>query len=729
MRVLITGGYGFIGSFVAERFHKEGHQIYIIDNLSTGNPDNLQIPHKFYRLNVEDNKCEELFKSHKFDLVIHLAAQINVVHSLENPYLDTKSNVLGLASMLQLSEKYKVKKFIFASSAAVYGMNDNAPLLEAEACDPMSPYGINKWVGELYCRKWKEIYDLQTLCLRFSNVYGPRQGTVGEGGVVSIFMERAMNNQELHVFGDGEQSRDFIYVEDLADAIYRASESDITGVYNLSTNTETTVNRLIEILDKLQPLVGVHYRPSRPGDIVRSSLDNTRIKRALDWVPMYTIEEGINKTFRWFSATRQEKKKPNNRKQFTRLKKIAKKVLPYVENVTAFAITAALSWGTKDHLYTSMLDYKMIYIILMGVMYGTRQSILSILGASGLYVGLSLADGREWISMFYDTDVLSQIAIYIFVGVIVGYAIDRKNREVIHKETEMQLVQEKYDFLNEVYTETRLVKDQLQTQIINTEDSFGKMHAIAKELDSLEPEDVLHGALTVLERVMKTDEISIYVLDKKTSYLRLMTKSTKLEFELPNSLSLKEQPILDDIIMNKTMHVNRNLDPLLPLYIAPIQCDNEVVALVSIHKMPYEQFTLFYQNMFQVAAELISDSLTRSYRYVKAAYPQRYFEGTSVLKPEHFEKILEVKRLAKSKGRNEFTLLRVRYSRGQTRLQWNRMLSAIRTTDYAGLNLNGEVCIILSNTEEQDSYKVIDRLKAAGIEATIVREEGEALYA
>ncbi|MNC23347.1 hypothetical protein D3C75_713690 [compost metagenome] len=331
--------------------------------------------------------------------------------------------------------------------------------------------------------------------------------------------------------------------------------------------------------------------------------------------------------------------------------------------------------------------------------------------------------------MLYDTDTVSQIAVYLFVGVIVGYAVDLRTRDVALKQNDLQLIQEKYDFLNEIYNDTRAVKEQLQAQIINSEDSFGKMFTIARELDSLEPEDVIHGAISVMEKVMKTDEISIYMLDQSSGFLRLMSKSSKLGFELPNSIDVKEQPAIANVIRSKSIYVNRNLDPLFPLFIAPVQSDGKVVAMVSIHKTPFEQFTLSYQNMFQVTIEMISASLTRSYQYVKASSCQRYVDGTLLLKAEPFEKILELKRKAKSKGRNEYTLLTVRNSKTQNRLVWNQMLNAIRNSDYAGMNLNGDVCIILSGTSAAESSQVIDRLSLLGLEAAIVFEDGEALYA
>jgi len=300
VNVLITGGYGFIGSHVAEEFYKEGYHIFIIDNLSSGNSSNIKFKHSFYKLDIEDNKCREVFKNNNFDVVIHLAAQINVITSLEDPYSDALANILGLTNMLQLSAQYGVKKFVFASSAAVYGNNTEIPLKEDAAINPLSPYGISKAAGELYCKKWNELYGLNTVCFRFSNVYGPRQSTTGEGGVVSIFMDRAAMEKELVVFGDGNQTRDFIYVKDIASAIFKAVKKNITGVFNLSTQSETSINELIEELRCLKPIKGICYKGIREGDIKDSCLDNTRIKQELDWEPKYSMSEGLKSTYEWY---------------------------------------------------------------------------------------------------------------------------------------------------------------------------------------------------------------------------------------------------------------------------------------------------------------------------------------------------------------------------------------------------------------------------------------------
>ncbi|KQX66380.1 MULTISPECIES: NAD-dependent epimerase/dehydratase family protein [unclassified Paenibacillus] len=723
MRVLITGGLGFIGSHVAERFYKEGHQIFIIDNLSSGNPENLSTPYKLYSLNVESSKCVEVFNSHKFDVVVHLAAQINVATSLENPFLDAKSNILGLNNMLNLSAKYGVKKFIFASSAAVYGMNEHTPINEEADCNPLSPYGMNKWLGEYYCKKFTELYGLDTLCFRFSNVYGPRQGTIGEGGVVSIYLERMFKDQELTVFGDGNQTRDFIYVEDVADAIYRGVDAEYKEVLNLSTNTEKSVNELLGIFKELHPIKGVVYREARKGDIYRSSLDNTKVKRQLDWVPMYSLKEGLTKTYEWFATQQQKPPREKKEKSSRRLFSFLKPALPYIENFVAFGIVTALTIGTQSDIQSYQLDYKLIYILVISMLYGTRQSILSFALSSLLFLGMSLYNGRDLISFIYDSQSMVTLAAYLFIGIVVGYTVDRKNSEIKTAKIEAVASEERNEFLSEIYNDTRLVKEELQSQIMNTEDSFGKIYNITKELDSLEPELIFNAAISVLEQIMRSKSISIYSINKYGNFLRLTAKSKVTEMQLPKSLKVSDFPHLQQLIDSQSLYINKALDQAIPVLSAPIMYNNRIIAVVSLHHLPFENFTLYYQNLFKVAVELISSSLFKAHRYLEATQSERYIEGTDVLNEESFLTVLDSKKQTKIKLNIEFTLLVISNSDIQIEELSNKVSSFLRETDVIGKGPDGRYYIILSNSEKQDAAIVTERITKSGIIPIIVKEE------
>ncbi|GGF92520.1 NAD-dependent epimerase/dehydratase family protein [Paenibacillus abyssi] len=724
MKVLVTGGYGFIGSFVAERFFKEGYDVYIIDNRPSGKPEYIDFKHKAYNLSVEDRKCEEIFRTNQFDAVIHLAAQVSVHTSMENPRLDTESNVLGLSNMLSMSGKYGVKKFIFASSAAVYGPIDQCPLPETAPCNPISPYGMNKWVGEIYCRKWEEIYGLESIIFRFSNVYGPRQGTGGDGGVVSAFMEKIVRKEPLTIHGDGNQTRDFIYVQDVADAIYRASYSTITGIYNLSTGKESSINDLVQHLSDLNFSPTIQYQEKRPGDINRSMLDNTLIKKHLDWVPMFDLKEGLQRTVQWHEQreTLNAAAPSVQPKRTSSIHKYIKTIVPYLENLILFLLVAWLTMNEYDASY-AYLDFKLIYIIILGMLYGNRQAIIAFALSTGLYVYYQLHNGSDVVSLLYDTDFFFQVSIYLFIALIVGYTIERKTALIRTRETQLATLEEKHSFLSEVYQETRLIKNELQQQIMNNGDSFGKIYAVTKELESLEPDHIFTATVSVVESIMKSSSVTIYTVNSYHSYLRLVAHSKGEQLEAFKSIKVEDTPYLHSVLHEKKLFVNKNLQHGAPLLCAPVVSNGETVAMISLHDMSFEHFTLYYQNLFKVTVDLVSSALSRAYSYVEASSSQRYIQGTSILTTDVFTHILAGKKVAKAKHDIDYVLLQgsgMNAAAGQLSEVVSRSL---RETDYVGLDNNGNITVLLSNSSINDASFVLERFAKVGIHLQVMKED------
>ncbi|EFM10542.1 NAD-dependent epimerase/dehydratase [Paenibacillus curdlanolyticus YK9] len=727
MKILITGGCGFIGSTAAERFHKEGHQIYIIDNLSGGDVNNVTVPHKLYPLNVEDRACDVVFESVRPDVVVHLAAQVDVTTSMKIPQADAQTNIMGLVNMLECSRRHGVKKFLFASSAAVYGNDEAVPLAEAVQGEPVSPYGINKKLGEYYCAKWQELYGLQTLAFRFANVYGPKQGGTGEGGVVSIYMKRMVEQQELVVYGDGNQTRDFIYVEDIVDGLYRGAESDLTGVYNLSCNHEIRLNELIDALQELGDSINVRYEASREGDIYRSSLDNTRVKRDLDWVPLFSLKEGLAKTYSWFLAnapTRVEKAAV--KKKQANSVRLLKKLRPYGENLLACIALYLLINHGPSWLTDMNVDFKLVYIFIIGVLYGSKQSVISAVLASGLYFADNLQNGREWVSLLYDPEVLFILALYLFFGLVVGFVSDKHKRETVEIGQKLQVEQERYDFLNTVYKDTRYVKDELQRQLIGSKDSIGRIYNIVKELESHEPEDVVSSSIHVLENLLETKQISIYAVNQ-TDYLRLMIKSGNEELLLPKTIRMSEHGWVKKVVESQTIFVNRTMSSEAPMMAAPVINNGVVVSIISIHDVNFARLNLNYQNVFKMTVEMISNSLARAFQFVGATSANRYVGETPVLQENWFRQVVESKLAAKKQHNAEFVLLTIQSDEKQSvRHVVERVADTLRESDYIGM-IRNEIVLLLNNSNEAEAAIVIRRLEKNGITARVLN--GEEAYA
>ena len=303
MNILVTGGAGFIGSHLVDGLIAEGHHVIIVYNLSTGSRKNLNPKAVFYEEDIRHTDAlDRIFADEQVQIVFHEAAQTLVPYSMEHPKEDAELNIMGLINVLDMCRKYHVEKIIFSSSAAVYGDNLNVPLKEDQPLMPTSFYGLTKVTAEKYIQLYHDVFGLSYAILRYSNVYGERQGSHGEGGVVYVFSKALAQGRDLTIFGDGEQSRDFIYVKDIARANIKAMDAAVpSGIYNVSTAIETTINALKEILLYFSRVpVQVSYADARGGDIYRSALDNTAAKQVLQWKPATKLLQGLQATYSYF---------------------------------------------------------------------------------------------------------------------------------------------------------------------------------------------------------------------------------------------------------------------------------------------------------------------------------------------------------------------------------------------------------------------------------------------
>jgi len=302
MEVLVTGGAGFIGSNIVDGLIEEGHEVIVVDNLSSGKKENLNEKAEFYQLDISVQELEKVFEENNITHVIHHAAQIDVQHSIKDPLFDAQNNILGTINLLEMAKEYEVEKIIYASSAAVYGEPDYLPIDEEHPIKAMSPYGISKHTPEHYIKMYNELYDLKYTIFRYANVYGPRQDPKGEGGVVSIFVDKMLAKDRPVIFGDGEQTRDFIHVYDIVKANLLALETGDNILVNISTESRDSVNDLVEYLNLILPYnLEAIYEEARKGDILHSSLANGMAKELLGWKPDYDFKAGLKQTVEYYS--------------------------------------------------------------------------------------------------------------------------------------------------------------------------------------------------------------------------------------------------------------------------------------------------------------------------------------------------------------------------------------------------------------------------------------------
>lgn len=304
MKILITGGAGFIASHIADKYLELGHEVVIIDNLSSGKKEYINKAARFYKADICDGGAvSKIISFEKPHVINHHAAQMSVRISVEDPVIDAQNNVIGLLNIFEAGKKNKVKKFIFASSGGVvYGDASQLPTPEDyEPKLPLSPYGVTKFAGENYLYYYQTIFKIPFIAFRYGNVYGPRQNPHGEAGVVAIFSRKLLKNEHPIINGDGLQTRDYVYVEDVVEANVKALLPDVRGVYNIGTSIEKNVNDLCQILiDKSKSTIKPMHGPPKAGEQRRSCLDISKAGSELQWKPKYSFESGLKKTFDFF---------------------------------------------------------------------------------------------------------------------------------------------------------------------------------------------------------------------------------------------------------------------------------------------------------------------------------------------------------------------------------------------------------------------------------------------
>ncbi|GIK60633.1 MAG: NAD-dependent epimerase/dehydratase family protein [Ignavibacteriota bacterium] len=304
MKILVTGGAGFIASQIADEYINEGHQIFILDNLTTGFEKNINLKAQFIREDICSSAIISLFEKEKFDVVNHHAAQIDVRKSVNDPVFDANTNILGTINLLQASIKTGVKKFIFASTGgAIYGEQEYFPADEKHPTNPVSPYGITKLTIEKYLYFYRNEYGLKYSILRYANVYGPRQNPFGEAGVVAIFTNKLLRNENPVINGNGKQTRDYVFVEDVVKANVIALNDNSSEIYNVGTGTETSVNELFLKLNKVAGNKAEEkHGPAPKGEQLRSVISSAKLFNRFKWKPSIKIDEGLQKTFNFFSS-------------------------------------------------------------------------------------------------------------------------------------------------------------------------------------------------------------------------------------------------------------------------------------------------------------------------------------------------------------------------------------------------------------------------------------------
>lgn len=713
MRVLIVGGYGFVGSHVAERFFKEGHHVIVLDNLEAGFKNNITFKHRSYLMDAEDPAIERVFRSNSIDLVVYCAGP-NALTNMED-FDAINRSFRAFSNTIMLSVNYRVKKFIFISSLEVYQKNE-AIDSELLLTMPSSGVGVYSKLCEDLGLNIMNFSEMDVISIRTSQVYGPGE-QIDNNSQRIINTMRSVLRQEENVF----EKADIIYVSDLAYAVFKATSAVEPGIFHVASSKFVDDEKLKSTLASvLEDKRSGYFDNQDSNNDVSSGIVINKAISGLDWSPIVGLDKGLLNTYRWLTTEGYKRFSIEDRKKsklMAWIKKMMKVILPYLENYGLF-----LAVYTIDNLLLRIgvfvvIQFKLIYIIVMGVFYGFKHALIAAILCSILYIGNALNEGMHFGSMIYDTSIILSIFQYLLVAGAVGYIIDRKNYVISVRDNAIEKLKGNLTYVSSVLDESLMIKEELENRLYDYDDSFAKIYSVVSELNELEPEKILFNSLPILNRFLHTKSSSIYIAGQ-SGYMRRYAATGHCS--MPKSFKLSQVPELEDAFRQNKMYINRELDPKLPFFALPVEQDNKIIAIVMVDELKFEQLNLYFENLFALLVRLISQTLQKAYTYYLVAQQESMLEGTNVYHKDAFLHQLEILKSAKEKLGIEFIMLKIEGENIAERLRFLsiKISSIIRETDILG-EIDQQLYILLSNTNPDEAEIAIRRLEIQGFHAAI----------
>ncbi len=724
MNVLLIGGSGSLINSLIIKFKKEGHRVYLLTGTKT---DKAPYQKVFERYNFPyDCAClNEIFESIHMDLTIFLGAY-DTNYKWNHEEADAVQYSSGLMNILM---SYAVKnkgRFVYLSSDEVYSLSNDRDLTEDDAPTPIGVRNMLLAQAEEMCESYRTSREKDILTLRLDHVYGiPKKRSECRDKCSRMCLE-AFDNDKITV---NENSRfTLLYETDAVEFIYRVSvaKEHKYNLYNIASCQEKTEPELAEMIkqytgDDTQIL-------NLPGEKKRIVLSNQRFIEEFGQ-QYYCNDDGIiqrivrtmqlNKPAFWND---EEKKKTLIERFFDRGGWLVKAMIPFVENMIAFIPFFMLNNRTTDSKYFANLDFYLLYVLLFAIVYGQQQAVFSAVLATAGYCFRQMYD-KSGFELLIDTNTYVWIAQIFILGLVVGYMRDQITKLRRESREEKEFLSDQLGDMKDINSSNVRVKDALETQIVNQNDSVGKIYSITSALDQRSPEEVLFYAADMLSTLVKSKDVCIYNV-VNDSYARLFSATSKKSRCLGNSIKYREQlGEMYEVLANKKVFINRKMQENLPMMANMIfDDDGKPLIILMIWTLPWENMTLGQANQLVVISALIKSAVVRSTRYLQALQEKRYIPGTKVLEPEAFGLLLNAFQNAEKNGLAECVLVKINMKDGDTlKVVSDNLGEHLRQTDIMGM-VDGGLRVLLSNTSRNDADFVQKRFDKIGVDSEIVED-------
>ncbi len=731
MEVLLVGSDNELMRTMINKLNKEGHRCYVL----TGNKNQVgayKNAYEKYRFPYESDCLKEIFDSVRPDATIFLGVY-DYNFDWTDPRKESVRYQTALQNVLTSFSMLKRGRFIYLSSEEVYSQSYQNNIDEREETSAFSFRSVAIAQGEDVCRNYKQTMGTDTVILRMDHLYMMPEKQMGDNrAVIETNPCAKMCIEALetgYIQANANKVFSLLYVNDAVEAIYKAVAAKELSreLYHVSSCEE--INEM-DLAKKIQEQMGegVSITDNTVGSLMRVVLDNKVFDSELGMTVFHHVDEVVAKMTKYIKKYSTSfinledvrgKKKRNWRQT---LRVIFEALVPFIENMVCFIPFFMLNNRAVGSRYFANLDFYLLYVLLFAIVYGQQQATFSAVLAVGGYCFRQMYN-RSGLEVLLDYNTYVWIAQLFILGLAVGYMKDRLRTIRNENKHEVQYMVTQLDDIQDINTSNVRIKNLLEVQLVNQNDSFGKIYEITSSLDQYEPSEVLFYAAEILAKLVDSKDVAIYTIANR-SYARLFSATSPKARELGNSIEYTKMEDMYRLLKEKRVYINRSMDPQYPLMADAIYAEDEMQLILMVWGIPWERMTLSQANMLIIIGYLIQNAVLRANRYLDALEQQRYLQGTKVLDAEAFESLVKAYLTARNKGLTECTVLEIDIEGRNLEKSGDELAGLMRQSDYIGKMSDGRLCALLSNTDSKDAEFVVKRFAKTGYNSVIREDVG-----
>lgn len=721
MNVLLIGGSGNLINDLIIKLKKEGHRVFLLTGSRyRGTP--YQKVFERYDFPYDCGSLTEIFESIRPDLTIYLGAY-DTNYLWKEEKTDAVKYTTGLANILMGYFSCGSGRFLYLSSDEVYAGSYPESISEEEPAAPAGVKGVALVQGEEMCWRYCESFDMDMMVLRLDHLYGIPENRREAADVCSRMCLEALETGKITLLG--EQSFSLLFVTDAVELVYRAAvcRKHNRFLYHISSGSEITNRQLAEMIRKEagEPVIEIE---EAEGEETKRVLSGVLYESEFGSSFFCDIQVTVKRIISQMNKNRENFLTGEQVKAsfWTRMKEKAgwllETLIPFAENLIVFVPFFMMNNRAVGSEYFSNLDFYLLYVLLFAIVYGQQQATFSAVLAVAGYCFRQMYD-RSGFDVMLDSNTYAWIAQLFILGLTVGYMRDQIKRMKEESEEEKDFLSLQLTDIQDINSSNVRVKEALETQIVNQNDSVGKIYSITSALDRYSPEEVLFYAVEMLGTLLKSRDVAIYTVSNR-SYARLFSSTSPKARMLGNSIEYTKMGELYDTLLERKVFINRKMDERYPLMANAIYENDEMKMIIMVWGISWESMTLGQANQLVVISDLIQNAVLRANRYLAALENKRYVEGTQTLETEAFAALVNAFVSAQKKGLTECTLLKIEEGSGSVGEAAKCISGRLRQTDYVGTMSDGGLYVLLSNTNGTDAQYVISRFSELGYRSHIV---------